>query len=1268
MAFVGVLAGLMTLAMVTEDDFRVQVGNASESSPKLTGMFQLSNVLPLGDVSIPIHVTEPGEVRLTTVSPIVIPLEQWNVSQTFDIEVLNDYYADGDRPFTITIGPISDPGGPYNGYTTKLTRFNLDDDVVELRFSPSSLKTSENDTEPHNTSVTLGAKPRQPVTFSVSSDNEGEGTIVGPVSKKFTFTPDNWNISQSLLIKAMDDDFDDDGDQTYHIISSATDTTDVQYKLITEATAITVVNENVHVSGVSIKPGTCVLAVWEDGNTNKEPVSADTRFLELVLTSKPRADVTIPLKTNDDTEVIFAQDSVLFTPANWNKPQKIEVLPGKDADETSPDCDQAVSIVVEDAKSADPKYNDKHSEPLTVLNLDDDGICLHTYPACVQTQEANIKPASVMMWFSNPQKPTQDITVSITTSDTTESSVDPTSLTFTPDDYLFIKTFTVNGVDDDFADPDEEYTVDYAVASGDAAYAKAFKIQTAGTNFNDETAGIILKETASITENPANGGNKATFTIQFTSRPYHPVSLHVNLVDSTGAIATPEPKFTFGPVDFPNLDPLKWKDILTFTAQTEDNLIADASMEYKFTLTYTSVDPAYDKVTDMSATTQVGISVINDDIASVKFVMTPDVFEPVFHEGQFDTTTWDVVLTSEPLADVIVFYNGVDQTFQSERIFAREMKIEPDFLTFTPTNWNVPQVFKITGQDDNIDEEDSSFTRLIFLSNSTDPAYHFNDTASGVQGYHEVWLDTRDDDTSSMNASSLNAADENGGYADVVVNLGSEPLCNWSSEFQLSPTDGMIVTARVLPTDPAAARVRIEPETFSVPRTEWNQSVKTFRVYAVDNLVSDGDVNVTVELTITDACYHYGTYFDTAYTGMVATTTVLVKDNDYPGLNYTSTELRTVETGTLTLLTVNLNTKPTANVAVELTGVDATEGKLSTTTLTFTPDDWNLVQTVNVTGVDDSEMDGDITYQITLTATSADTDYNTLSPGQVVVINEDDDIPGLMWTINGGEKNETVVTSEDKNIVTLDVSLTTKPNADVTLNNFVVSDATEAAIVDPTTSMTFTPDNWNIPQPLGVQGVDDDEKDQDQQYEITYTVVTTDANYSVWGATPPAIPGVNDDNDIPGVVVAPLSGHTSESGDVFHFSLRLRTLPSSDVTLRFASSNVKEGVVNASGMAHFTTTNWMDLQYIEVTGVNDDILDGDIPYEIRFTNPDTNDPDYKTIAVPPITIINKDNEVSKCAVFGGVCTNAACTACCASACGVCGAPGCNGTGMSFYSL
>ena len=103
--------------------------------------------------------------------------------------------------------------------------------------------------------------------------------------------------------------------------------------------------------------------------------------------------------------------------------------------------------------------------------------------------------------------------------------------------------------------------------------------------------------------------------------------------------------------------------------------------------------------------------------------------------------------------------------------------------------------------------------------------------------------------------------------------------------------------------------------------------------------------------------------------------------------------LTTTEAGGTATFNVVLDTPPTQNVTIPISTSDATEGSVSTSSLTFTTANWNTPQTVTVTGVDDALADGFQPYSIVLgAATSSDSSYNGLNPTDVQFANTDNDI------------------------------------------------------------------------------------------------------------------------------------------------------------------------------------------------------------------------------------------------------------------------------------
>ncbi len=195
-----------------------------------------------------------------------------------------------------------------------------------------------------------------------------------------------------------------------------------------------------------------------------------------------------------------------------------------------------------------------------------------------------------------------------------------------------------------------------------------------------------------------------------------------------------------------------------------------------------------------------------------------------------------------------------------------------------------------------------------------------------------------------------------------------------------------------------------------------------------------------------------------------------------PGVTVTpSKNLMTTENGGTAQFTVTVNgyPKPTADVTITLSSSDPGEGTVDLPSLTFTPADWNVPQTVTITGVDDGVVDGTQPYTIDLSSTiSADANFNGLVPGNVEAINIDNEA-GVSVDASS------ITTTEAGGTATFSVWLNTMPTADVTLA-LSSSDTTEATVSP--ASLTFTPGDYFVPQVVTVTGVDDFVQDGPASY------------------------------------------------------------------------------------------------------------------------------------------------------------------------------------------
>ena len=98
----------------------------------------------------------------------------------------------------------------------------------------------------------------------------------------------------------------------------------------------------------------------------------------------------------------------------------------------------------------------------------------------------------------------------------------------------------------------------------------------------------------------------------------------------------------------------------------------------------------------------------------------------------------------------------------------------------------------------------------------------------------------------------------------------------------------------------------------------------------------------------------------------------------------------TSESGTSASLSVVLTSQPAANVTISLASSDTTEGTVSPATLVFTSANWNTAQLASVTGVNDAQVDGNISYVVSASTASADPNYGGLV-ASASAVNQDND-------------------------------------------------------------------------------------------------------------------------------------------------------------------------------------------------------------------------------------------------------------------------------------
>ncbi len=348
----------------------------------------------------------------------------------------------------------------------------------------------------------------------------------------------------------------------------------------------------------------------------------------------------------------------------------------------------------------------------------------------------------------------------------------------------------------------------------------------------------------------------------------------------------------------------------------------------------------------------------------------------------------------------------------------------------------------------------------------------------------------------------------------------------------------------------------------------WDQH-QTITVMGVPDGVVDGDRDYDIIFVVVSDDEHYN--------GYRATRPLVNIDIDVPSLGIEGdiTNIIVSESGTTAELPIVLTSVPVCPVTVHIVSSDTTEAVVSVSTLTFTPENWNVSQIVTVTGVPDFIDDGDQAFTITITASGCF--FDSAEPIIVHGINENIDVAGIAVT----KESDIIIVSEAGLTSEVEVVLTSKPTAPVTITLKVDDENVATTSV---THLTFTPENWNVPQTFVVHGVDNDIVDGHRPFVIDLTAASEDPKYHE--AFIPPVHGICLDDDADAeVYVHPWTVFITSGLLTATFTVVLTADPEEDVAFPI----LLEGIGAAAGFAidktevYFSHTNWWRPQVVTVS-------------------------------------------------------------------------------------
>ena len=187
----------------------------------------------------------------------------------------------------------------------------------------------------------------------------------------------------------------------------------------------------------------------------------------------------------------------------------------------------------------------------------------------------------------------------------------------------------------------------------------------------------------------------------------------------------------------------------------------------------------------------------------------------------------------------------------------------------------------------------------------------------------------------------------------------------------------------------------------------------------------------------------------------------------------------------------------------------------------------------------------------------------------------------------------------------------------------VSSDTTEGTVsVD---NITFTSSNWNADSTVTITGLADNLSDGDQSYSIRLLADNTTSDLRYKYVDPSDVTLRNLDSALGGYYVSSVSRDTDEAGRTAEFRVRLRSEPTDNVTIYVVSSDTTEGTVSVDNIT-FTSSNWNADSTVTITGLADNLSDGDQSYSIRLlADNTTSDLRYKYVDPSDVTLRNLDS-------------------------------------------
>ena len=404
----------------------------------------------------------------------------------------------------------------------------------------------------------LNAKPNSNVIITIKSDHNDRLLIS---SSSLTLSSTNWNSDKNIITFTAIDDHIANGDLNFSItINSSSD--DSRF------------NDIKNTVQVKIKDNDEVGIIYDDSSITLNEGQSVVRTFKLK--SQPLADVILNISSDHNDKLTISSKQLIFTSSNWNINQSVTFAT---IDDSIVSGDLSFNIKIKPS-STDALYNNipENVIPITIKDNDISGII--TDNTSVTLDEGQ----SITRTFRLKSQPTSDVTLNISSNNSSRLSISKPSLTFTASNWNIDQSVTFTSIDNSIADGDVTVSVSIKSTSSDINYnnlSSGFAI----TVKDNDTSGIIADTAkATITE-----GQSITRTFKLKSQPTSNVILNISSNDTNSRLSISKSSLVFTESNW-NIE-----QSVVFTAI--DNNIKDDDVDVIVTIKSSSTDLSYHNLT-----------------------------------------------------------------------------------------------------------------------------------------------------------------------------------------------------------------------------------------------------------------------------------------------------------------------------------------------------------------------------------------------------------------------------------------------------------------------------------------------------------------------------------------------------------------------------------------------------------------------------------------------------------------------------------------------